>query len=144
MDNFQTHGRAAYQFRQFILQPVALTLSVFAASLFGATRLVAQGGPPVSASLSEGLPLPELQMQPGARAEITQALRAMDDAALQLTYARIHAAFREFLGHDDLSVARALIDYAALTQDELSRRALARPEGSDSPAGMAIAFELVL
>ena len=144
MDTAQGPGCAAYKVRLFVLQPVALCLSVFAASLFGISRLDAQTGPATGVSLTDGLPLPEVSMQPAVRVEISGALRAMDDAELRLTYARIHAAFREFLGHDDLSVARALIDYAALAQDELNHRDLPRPEGSDSPAGMAIAFELVL
>lgn len=85
-----------------------------------------------------------LVMDPKAQAEVDASLRRMDDWELMLTYARIHATFRRFLGHDDLSVARALIDYATLAQAELDRRGLPRPAGTESAMNMGIAFELVL
>jgi len=130
--------------RGLVLQPLALTLSVFGASLFGFGRVEAQTPAPVAAAAAIGLPGLPLQMNARARAEVEAALRDMDSPTLVLTYARIHATFRAFLGHDDLSVARALIDYAALAQAELARRGLSHPSGTDSAGDMALAYELVL
>lgn len=126
------------------LRMLALTLSVFGASVFAPMRLVsparAQSLSPAAVEVT-GL---ALQMQPQVRVEVASALSAMPDAQLGLTYARIHATFREFLGHDDLSVARALIDYAALAETELTRRGLPLPQGVEPSAGMYLAYELVL
>lgn len=85
-----------------------------------------------------------LRMQADVRSEVVQALAAMPDGQLGLTYARIHATFRDYLGHDDLSVARALIDYAALAETELTRRGLGLPHGSEPSARMFRAYELIL
>jgi hypothetical protein len=68
----------------------------------------------------------------------------MDNRTLTLSYARIHATFREFLGHDDLSVARALIDYAVLAEAELMRRGLPLPQGTEGSERMNLAYELIL
>lgn len=126
------------------LRMLALTLSVFGASTALPIRLVsqarAQSLPPAAAELA-GL---RLQIQPEVGAEVATALAAMPDRQLGLTYARIHHTFREFLGHDDLSVARALIDYAALAEAELGRRGLALPAGAEPAARMHLAYELVL
>jgi len=130
-------GRAA-------LTALVLSLSVFGASLAIAGRTMAQTLTHEAAAEAIGMRGLALRMEPQVRTEVESALRAMSDADLSLTYARIHATFREFLGHDDLSVARALLDYATLTQAEMDRRALSRPEGTESAAGMGIAYELVL
>ena len=124
---------------------MALALSVFAAGLFGFGRplegALAQG----ITALPQGSPaLVSLQLAPDARSELSDALAAMDTRMLSLTYARIHATFRHHLGAADLSVARALVDYAALAEAELTRRATARPEGTESAADMLRLYELVL
>lgn len=126
------------------LRPLALALSVFGCSQMGFGRSEAFGQTlplPASGGAAPGL---VLRMSPVVQAEVQAALRGMADADLRLTYARIHATFRQFLGHDDLSVARALIDYAALAQAELARRGLPLPPGTDSAERMNLAYELVL
>jgi len=130
--------------RQAALTALALCMSIFGASLALTGRTLAQTLTHQDAVAAVGLQGLALRMEPQVRAEIETALRAMDDRELRLTYARIYATFRAFLGHDDLSVARALLDYATLTQAELERRNLPRPEGTESAAGMGIAYELVL
>jgi hypothetical protein len=136
------HHQARGLFRRDML---ALALSVFAAGLFGFGRplegALAQG----ITALPQGMPAQvSLQLGPSARAEVIAALAAMDAQALSLTYARIHATFRHHLGAADLSVARALVDYAALAEAELTRRATARPDGTESATDMLRLYELVL
>jgi hypothetical protein len=126
------------------LTALALAMSIFGASMAVAGRTLAQTLTHQDAIAAVGLQGFALRMEPQVRAEVETALRRMTDSELRLTYARIHATFRAFLGHDDLSVARALLDYATLTQAELDRRNLSRPEGTESAAGMGIAYELVL
>jgi hypothetical protein len=89
-------------------------------------------------------PLPPLQLTVSVRGDVRSALQGMDTRTLSLTYARIHATFRELIGSDDLSLARALIDYAALTEAELAQRAATRPAGTESAAEMMRLYELVL
>lgn len=72
------------------------------------------------------------------------ALRTMKAAELSLTYARIHTTFRALLSHQDLSAARTLVDYAAVTDAEMQRRRVARPASTESPRAMMLLFELVL
>lgn len=126
------------------MRAVALALGVFGAGLMAPGRLVAQSRPPVHAAGALGVPGLSPGMAPQAQAEVAALLGAMSDRDLALAYARIHATFRRFLGHDDLSVARALIDYASLAEAELARRGLPRPAGTESASGMRIAYELVL
>lgn len=126
------------------LRALCLGLTVFGAALLAPGRFepVAQAQTlPVSGIGPGGL---VVRMDARVRAEVAGSLAAMDNRTLSLSYARIHAAFREFLGHDDLSVARALIDYAALAEAELIRRGLPLPPGTQSPARMHLAYELVL
>lgn len=130
------------------LRAMALGLSVFAAGLMAPWRIEPRIELRAEAQTLDigavALASPGPQMQPRVQSEVAAALSAMPDGELSLTYARIHAAFRQFLGHDDLSVARALIDYATLAETELRRRDLARPPGTDSASGMHLAYELVL
>jgi len=136
--------RVESEFLRLSLQALSLSMSVFGASLIHTGRIEAQTlADPVEVALP-GSPGLALQMSPAARAEVTQSLRQMADPDLSRAYAGIHAAFRDWLGRDDLSVARALIDYASLAEAELRRRDLPRPEGTESAAGMSIAYELVL
>lgn len=128
-------------------RPGALPPLALAAALLAPLAIppaLADPATPELAARAAGLSGMALRMDAPVQAEVAATLRRMTDSELRLTYARIHATFREFLGHDDLSVARALLDYATLTQAELDWRNLARPEGTESAAGMAIAFELVL
>jgi hypothetical protein len=125
-------------------QAAVLCLSVFGASLMTPGRVEAQTAGPVLPPVAAGLPGLTLQMSPQVRAEVQSALQAMPNRELSLTYARIQTVFRTYLGNDDLSVARALIDYAALAETELMRRGLPRPEGTESAAWMNLAYELVL
>lgn len=85
-----------------------------------------------------------LQIQADARAEVEDALRRMNDADLQLAYARIHATFRQQLGAEDLRIARALIDYAALAQAELAARRLPLPATAEPAEAMLRLYELIL
>lgn len=124
---------------------LALALSVFAAGLFGFGRPLDGAQAQTAQSLPHDAPaLVSLQLGASARAEVTQALQSMDARTLSLTYARIHATFRELLSVADLSIARALVDYAALTEAELTRRATARPAGTESATDMLRLYELVL
>lgn len=126
------------------LRALCLGLTVFGAALLAPARFepVAQAQTlPVAGIGPGGL---VVRMDARVRSEVAGSLAAMDNRTLTLSYARIHATFREFLGHDDLSVARALIDYAALAEAELIRRGLPLPPGTESPARMHLAYELVL
>lgn len=128
------------------LRMVALGAGVFGAAVFGLGRFVdeARAQTALQTAVSLTLPLPELRLSAAARVEIETALRGMTNADLALTYGRIHATFQDYIGRDDLSVARALIDYAALAETELGRRGLNRPTGSDSAGAMLRTYELVL
>ncbi len=128
------------------LNVIALTASVFGASLLGMGRFVeqARAQTALQTSISLTLPLTELRMTPGARAEVETALRGMSDRDLSLTYARIHATFRDYIGQDDLTVARALIDYAMLAESEMFTRNVLRPSGTDTAREMLTTYELVL
>ena len=128
------------------LQAFALAASVFGAALFGMGRFVEQAHAQTTrqTEISLTLPLPELRMTDAARAEVQAALAAMNDADLGLTYARISATFRDFIGEDDLSVARALVDYAALAEAELGARGIRRPSGTESAQSMRTTYDLVL
>lgn len=140
------HSRrvVACQDRGLALRAVCLGLTVFGAALMAPGRFepVAHAQTlPVAGIGPSGL---VLRMDARVRAEVAASLAAMDNRMLVLSYARIHATFREFLGHDDLSVARALIDYAALAEAELMRRGLPLPQGTEGSDRMHLAYELVL
>jgi negative regulator of sigma E activity len=128
------------------LKALAVAASVFGASVFGLGRFVEQARAQTSLQTTISLtqPLPELRLSAAARSEVETALRAMSDDDLAMTYARIFATFRDYVGQDDLSVARALVDYAALAEAELSRRGLARPANTHAAAQMLQTWELVL
>ncbi|MCC0076037.1 MAG: hypothetical protein H6898_05545 [Rhodobacter sp.] len=128
------------------LNAVALAASVFGASLFGLGRFVeeARAQTALQTEISLTLPLNALRMSAQARVEVEQALQAMSDADLSLTYARIHATFRDYIGQDDLTVARALCDYAMLAEAELVARGVLRPAGTESARDMLMTYELVL
>ena len=127
------------------LDAIALSAAVFGAALVAMGRVDigarAQTQPATAAMPRSDVPV---QMLPAARAEVQAALLAMPDAELSLAYARIHATFRAQLTQADLSVARALVDYAQLAAIELSRRNVALPVGVESPAEMLRLYELVL
>jgi len=125
---------------------IALSASVFGASVFGLGRFVeaARAQTALQTEISLTLPLTELGMSPGVRSEVQAALHTMDDAALSLTFARIHATFRTYIGEDDLTVARALVDYAMLTEAELFARGVMRPAGTESAQDMLTTYQLVL
>lgn len=127
------------------LRAMALGLSVFSAALFSFGRLreaEAQTVQPTEIALM--VPIREFQMTSAARVEIAATLHAMTNAELGLTYARLHATFRDYIGRDDLSVARALVDYAALAEAELETRGLRRPTGTESAQAMLTTYELIL
>lgn len=128
------------------LRMVALGASVFGASLFGLGRFVeaARAQTALQSTISLTLQLPELRLSSAAQVEVQSALQSMSDRDLATTYARIFATFRDYVGMDDLSVARALVDYAALTEAELARRQIDRPAGTQSAAQMLQTWELVL
>lgn len=133
------------------LNAVALAASVFGASLVGlgllSREVSAQTATQTAAAAAittVAVPPEALRMTTAARAEVEGALRAMGDADLALTYARIFATFRDYIGRDDLTVARALVDYAALAETEMTRRGLERPSGTDSARAMLVTYELVL
>lgn len=128
------------------LNAIALTASVFGASLLGMGRYVepAHAQTALQTEISLTLPLNQLHMSNAARAEVQAALHAMSNTDLSLTYARIHATFRNFIGEDDLTVARALIDYATLTEAELIARGVLRPLGTESAQDMLTTYQLVL
>jgi len=135
-----------HEFGGVSLHAVALAASVFGAAILGMGRFVeqaqAQTARPTEISLT--LPPPELRMAATARAEVQAALAVMSDADLALTYARISATFRDFIGEDDLSVARALVDYATLAEAELDARGIQRPSGTESAREMLTTYDLVL
>jgi hypothetical protein len=126
------------------MRAAVLSVSVFGASLMFPGRPLAQTASPSLPAIAAGLPGLTLNMSPQIRAQVQSALQGMSNRDLSLTYLRIHETFRIYLGHDDLSVARALIDYAALTESELARRGLPRPEGTEGASEMNLAYELVL
>lgn len=128
------------------LQAFALAASVFGASVFGLGRFVeqARAQTALQTAISLTQPLPELRLSAAARSEVESALRAMTDADLAMTYARIFATFRDYVGQDDLSVARALVDYAALAEAELGRRGQGRPANTHGAAQMLQTWELIL
>lgn len=128
------------------LKALALTASVFGASLLGMGRYVEQARAQTALQTHIALTLPQadLRMSPAAQAEVRTALRLMSDEDLRLTYARIHATFRGYIGADDLGVARALCDYAQLAEIELSSRGLTRPPGTETAGEMLLTYQLVL
>ncbi len=128
------------------LNTVALAASVFGASLLGMGRFVeqAKAQTALQTDISLTLPITELRMTNGARIEVQAALNAMASADLSLTYARIHTTFRSYIGDDDLTVARALIDYAMLAEAELFTRGILRPMGTESSQEMLTTYQLVL
>ncbi|GAB4264987.1 MAG: hypothetical protein Kow0013_12670 [Pararhodobacter sp.] len=128
------------------LNAIALAASVFGVSLLGMGRFVeqARAQTALETEISLSMPMGDLRMSPAARAEVERALRDMTDADLALTYARIHATFRDYIGQDDLSVARALCDYALLAEIELRRRGLGRPAGTQAASDMLLTYQLVL
>jgi hypothetical protein len=140
------HNRrvVAYQDRGLALRAVCLGLSVFGATLMAPGRFEPVAHAQTLPAAGIGPSGFVLRMDARVRAEVTASLAAMDNRTLTLSYARIHATFREFLGHDDLSVARALVDYAALAEAELIRRGLPLPQGTEGAARMNLAYELVL
>lgn len=125
---------------------IALAASVFGASVFGLGRFVetARAQTALQTEISLTLPLTELRMSQNARTEVQTALRLMNDADLSLTFARIHATFRTYIGEDDLTVARALVDYAMLAEAELFARGVMRPTGTESAQDMLTTYQLVL
>ncbi|WP_127105049.1 hypothetical protein [Pararhodobacter zhoushanensis] len=125
---------------------IALSASVFAAAVFGFGRVIdnAQAQTAMQTEVALTLPLADLRMTDPARAEVQSALRAMSATDLSLTYARIAATFRDYIGQDDLSVARALVDYAVLAEAELVSRNILRPSGTESAREMLTTYELVL
>jgi hypothetical protein len=137
----QTHQNGSIQ---LAAKAAVLCVSVFGASLMAPGRVEAQGHQQSALTVAAGFPGLTLQMSAQVRADVQSALQAMPNRELSLTYARIHAVFRSYLGNDDLSVARALIDYAALAETELARRGLPRPDGTEGAAEMNLAYELVL
>jgi len=134
------------QYGSVSLQAFALAASVFGASMFGFGRIVdtAQAQTVVETPVALTLPLAELRMTSDARLDVEAALHTMSDADLALTYARIFATFRDYIGEDDLSVARALVDYALLTEAALEARGIPRPSGTESARSMLTTYELVL
>lgn len=134
------------EFGAITLRATTLAISVFGAAVFGLGRFVeeARAQTALQTEISLNLPMDTLRMSASARAEVEAALSAMSDSDLSLTYARIHATFRDYIGRDDLTVARALCDYAFLAEGELASRGLLRPAGTDSARDMLITYELVL
>jgi len=141
-----THQFMRSEFGGVPLNTIALSASVFGASLLGMGRYVEQARAQTALQLeiSLTLPLPQLQMTRAARTDVETALRAMDNGDLSLTYARIHATFRDYIGQDDLTVARALVDYAMLAEAELFARGVVRPTGTGSAHEMLTTYQLVL
>lgn len=128
------------------LDALALALGVFGAAALAVGRVDAAQAQtlaqPAAAAMGQGDVM--VQMQPHAQAELIQSLRDLPGQDLSLAYARIHATFRLQLSAQDLSVARALVDYAVLTAAELARRNIALPAGAETPAEMLRLYELVL
>lgn len=144
--SFSSHDELRKECRLLPLNAVALSLSVFGAAIFGLGRFVreAEAQTVMETSIALTLPTTELQVSRAARVGIEQSLRAMNNEALSLTYARLHATFRDYIGRDDLSVARALVDYAMLAEVELTARGIRRPVGTQSAAEMLVTYQLVL
>lgn len=144
--SFSSHDESRKEYRLLPLNAVALSLSVFSAAIFGLGRFVreAEAQTVMETSIALTLPTTELQVSRAARVDIEQSLRAMNNEALSLTYARLHATFRDYIGRDDLSVARALVDYAMLAEVELTARGIRRPVGTQSAAEMLVTYQLVL
>lgn len=140
------HTFVCNEFGGVPLNAIALSVSVFGAGVLGMGRFVeqARAQTALQTDISLTLPFSQLQMTSAARAEVQQALHAMDNADLSLTYARIHTTFRSYIGDDDLTVARALIDYASLAEAELFARGVLRPVGTDSAQDMLVTYQLVL
>jgi len=124
--------------------PVALLSAMALALVF----FVAPSSAPAQtsgASPVAHVPLAEaVQLDRRQRTEVEAALRAMPPDVLYITFARIHAAFRTQIGQDDLSIARALIDYALLAEAELRARNLPHPESTETAGEMLLLYELVL
>lgn len=141
-----TSGFLRNEFGGVPFKAVVLMASVFGASAFGIGRFVeeARAQSTLQTEISLTLPLGDLRMSAQARAEVEAALRSLTDADLAMTYARIHATFRDYIGRDDLAVARALCDYAMLAEVELQARNLTRPVGTESARTMLTTYELVL
>lgn len=86
----------------------------------------------------------DILMTNAALAEIRATLVKMDDTELNAAYITIDAAFRNSIGHDDLSVARALCDYAILVEAELTARGRSLPPDTIESRDMLLLYELVL
>lgn len=134
------------EYRRLPLKAVALAVSVFSCSVFGYGRFVEQAQAQTLLETEIGLTLPvtELRMTRAARGDVEAALSSMDNEALSLTFARIHATFRTYIGRDDLTVARALVDYAMLAEVEMFARGIRRPLGTQSAHEMLTTYQLVL
>jgi hypothetical protein len=128
------------------LNALGLMASVFGISLLGMGRYIeeARAQTALQTEISLTLPLQSLRMDAQAQVQVRSAMHLMNDSELSLTYARIHATFREYLGQDDLTVARALVDYAMLAEAEMHQRGLRRPGGTESARDMLTTYELVL
>lgn len=144
--NTTPNHRLRDEYRGVAFRTFALAASVFGAAVFGLGRFVeaARAQTVLQTAISLTLPTPEPRLSATARTEVETALLAMSDDDLALTYARIHTTFLDYIGRDDLSVARALVDYAALTETELIRRGLGRPANTESAGAMLMTYELVL
>lgn len=126
------------------LRALTLGLTVFGAALMAPGRFEPQAQAQTLPASGIGTTTVVLRMDAQVRAQVAAALAGMNDRELSLAYARIHATFRDWLGRDDLSVARALIDYATLAEAELRRRNIALPAGTETAERMHLAYELVL
>lgn len=120
------------------LKALALAGAVFAASMLPLSMAQAQ------TDVSLILPLSDLRMTDAARSEVQATLHRMSDADLRLTYARLQATFRLHIGDDDLTLARALVDYALLAEAELTARQLPRPPGTEAARDLLMTYELIL
>lgn len=128
------------------LNALGLMASVFGVSLLGMGRYIegARAQTALQTEISLTLPLQSLHMDARAQVQVSAAMHQMSDQELSLTYARIHATFRDYLGQDDLTVARALVDYAMLAEVEMHQRGLLRPRDTESARDMLMTYELVL
>jgi hypothetical protein len=140
------HSFLSNEFGGVPLKAVALAASVFGASVLGMGRFVeqARAQTALQTDISLTLPITQLRMTNQARVEVQSALHSMSNADLSLTFARIHTTFRSYIGEDDLTVARALIDYAMLAEAELFARGVLRPTGTESAQEMLMIYQLVL
>ncbi|MFN4099411.1 MAG: hypothetical protein ACK4GT_06510 [Pararhodobacter sp.] len=141
-----SHDRVSDPFGGLTLKTIALGMAVFGASMLGIGRAlpVAQAQSAVQTEIALILPLADLRMTESARNEVLTTLRGMSDTDLRLTYARLCATFRAHIGDDDLSLARALVDYALLTEAEMDIRGVPRPAGTDAARELLKTYELVL